>query len=366
MVKGSLGERFANAPNALNAVRLCLALGVVLWHSYKLAGDTWLPLPVERFLSDIFVDSFFAISGFLICRAWHRRPDLATYASARARRLLPGLWVCLVVTAFVIAPLASWAGGVAQPSRHGQVGYVLGNATTWVHAWGIDGGPFGVTFQGAWDGSLWSLGYESSCYIALAALGVLGLLRPRVIAAVTLSFWTLSVTVWAAGAPGLLVPRTGLMFCCGALLWVHRDRVPVSRLLAGLCMAMIGVGALTPNYRLVAAPAVAYLCVYVAVVLGRHRRLVLQNDISYGVYIYSFPLQQAFLVAGFSGSWPGFVLVSASATIPIAALSWFLVERPALRLQPRGRRSSPSLRALPAVAAHIGPEGIESDVPHGR
>jgi peptidoglycan/LPS O-acetylase OafA/YrhL len=155
------------------------------------------------------------------------------------------------------------------------------------------------------------------------------------------------------------------MFCCGALLWVHRDRVPVSRLLAGLCMAMIGVGALTPNYRLVAAPAVAYLCVYVAVVLGRHRRLVLQNDISYGVYIYSFPLQQAFLVAGFSGSWPGFVLVSVSATIPIAALSWFLVERPALRLQPRGRRSSPTLRPLPAVAAHTAPAmGLPREARH--
>jgi hypothetical protein len=48
---------------------------------------------------------FFAISGFLITSSWLGNPRLGNYFVARGLRILPGLWVCLVITAFVIAPV---------------------------------------------------------------------------------------------------------------------------------------------------------------------------------------------------------------------------------------------------------------------
>jgi peptidoglycan/LPS O-acetylase OafA/YrhL len=347
---GRLGDLFESRPNALNAIRLVLATTVIVWHSYALTGGDYLPWWAAQLLGYLPVDAFFAISGFLICRAWARNPQLPRYLMARARRILPGLWVCLLVTAFVIAPLGVWSAGQPSLSWGGRLGYVLGNASTWATALTIDGGPQGVPWPGTWNGSLWSLGHEAVCYLVVAALGVLGMLRRRLLVWLAVTFWTMSAVLVAAGVPQTVshplakMPRTGLMFVCGALLWAYRDRVVLDRRLAAAAALALAAGSLTPNYRLVAAPAVAYLMLYLAMAWGRHRRLVLENDLSYGTYVYAFPLQQAALLAGATTVWIPFTLVSLVLTLPVAAASWFLVERPSLH-RGRARASmSPQLR----------------------
>jgi len=355
---GTIGSRFGADPNALNFVRLVLALQVVVWHAYALRGGRWLPEQVEVFGAEIAVDGFFAVSGFLICRSWLRNPGLLRFAEARARRLLPGLWVCLIVTAFVIAPLATHAAGHSELSLRGQLEFVLGNATTWVSVWDIDGGPTGVSHQGAWNGSLWSLSWEVSAYAAVAILGIFALVRGRVVLWLAAVFWLWAFALVVSGSgvvntvhPLWLLPRTGLMFACGALLFLLRDRVPISRMLAVVAVGLVVGGvAATPSYRVIAAPAVAYLCLYVGIELGRFPRLVLRNDLSYGVYIYAFPIQQALLLAGFGSiGWAAFVCLSVACTLPLAAASWFAVERPAQRFRRQGYRGEPSAfdRSIP-------------------
>jgi peptidoglycan/LPS O-acetylase OafA/YrhL len=59
------------------------------------------------------------------------------------------------------------------------------------------------------------------------------------------------------------------------------------------------------------------------------------GDISYGIYIYAFPVQQA-VVASFPGASVMVVIVlSTLVTIPLAMLSWHLVEKRALNLKGR-------------------------------
>jgi peptidoglycan/LPS O-acetylase OafA/YrhL len=347
---GTVGSRFGADPNALNFVRLVLALQVIAWHAYALRGGTWLHERLELFSGDIAVDGFFAISGFLICRSWCRNPNLLRFVEARAKRLLPGLWVCLIVTAFVIAPLAMHAAGDPDVSLRGQAEFVLGNATTWVNVRGIDGGPTDVSHPGVWNGSLWSLSWEVGAYAALAIVGMFALLRGRVVLWFAAVFWLWAFALvlsgsWAvnSGHSLWLFPRTGLMFACGALLYLFRDRVPMSRSVAVVAVALVVAGVVaTPSYRLVAAPAIAYLCLYAGIELGRFRRLVLRTDVSYGVYIYAFPIQQALLIAGLGSiGWVGFAGLTVALTLPLAAASWFAVERPAQRFRRRVHRGEP-------------------------
>lgn len=335
----TLAATFDSQPNALHFVRLCLALQVLAWHAYALPGGTFLPHRLTGFLGDVSVDAFFALSGFLICRSWQRDPHLLRYVSARARRLLPGLWACLALTAFVIAPVTSWLAGQRIPDVASRWDYVVGNALTHVHQWDIGGGPSGIAHPGVWNGSLWSLGHESTCYLAVAALGVAGLVRRRVATSLALALWAAAALVQvldvaAPASTGSLVLRTSLMFACGAATWLHADRIPVTRTLEAGSVALVVAGVLLvpADYRLLAAPAVAYLCLCCALRLGRWPRLVLRQDLSYGVYVYGFPVQQALLVLGLGGlGWVGFSLVSATVVLPVAALSWVLVERPFLR-----------------------------------
>ena len=57
-----------------------------------------------------------------------------------------------------------------------------------------------------------------------------------------------------------------------------------------------------------------------------------QADYSYGIYIYAFPVQQLLAAAGVAQAGPWWLLLASLAgAVPLAALSWHLVEGPSLR-----------------------------------
>lgn len=350
----TLGGRFSTQPNALNLLRLLLASTVVVHHSIDFSGtDT--PQSVYQLLSMLPVDAFFAISGFLICRSWAHRPDSRAFLAARATRLLPGLCGAVIVTAFVLVPL------VADPGLRAQVTYVGSNIAT-LGAVGADGllVPGYELPAGSWNGPLWTLAFEGVCYLAVLALGVIGMLRVRNVAALAVTFWLCAAAVAAAGLTDALLlvhamPRLGLMFTVGALLWLLRDRIPVSHPLAIVSLAMLVAGSFTPDYRLLAAPAVAYLCLYGSLQLGRWRPLVIRNDVSYGVYVYGWPLQVLIAKAtDLNESWLLFAVVSLLVTLAFAAASWFGVERPAMRLRQRlTRRNRAPVAETPAPTGAV-------------
>ena len=111
-----------------------------------------------------------------------QRPRLRDYLLARALRILPGLYVCLIVTAFVFAPLSvAIRGGSATKLllSTAPVEYVVKNsAVAYLHL-GVGPTPQGVPEEGVWNGSLWSLVWEVMCYFAVAGIGVAGLADRR-------------------------------------------------------------------------------------------------------------------------------------------------------------------------------------------
>ena len=60
------------------------------------------------------------------------------------------------------------------------------------------------------------------------------------------------------------------------------------------------------------------------------------TDLSYGTYIYAFPMQQLLVICGLVSLNPFvFAIIATIATLPLAALSWFLIEKPAQSLKSR-------------------------------
>jgi peptidoglycan/LPS O-acetylase OafA/YrhL len=59
------------------------------------------------------------------------------------------------------------------------------------------------------------------------------------------------------------------------------------------------------------------------------------GDLSYGIYLWAWPMQQFVIVAmGKMAPFPTVLACSLASTVACAWLSWHLVERPALRLKP--------------------------------
>jgi peptidoglycan/LPS O-acetylase OafA/YrhL len=330
-----LDVAFDTRPNAFNAVRLALASSVIVWHAVLFTEDVEAAGPVWQGLDHFAVDGFFVVSGFLIVRSWERRPVAAAFIRARLGRLLPGLWVCLVVTAFVIAPLA---GGTVTLVE--QLRYVIDNAGVFVTEPSV-GAP--LTATNGWNLSLWSLFWELLCYSAVLTLGLLRALRASVLKGAALLFWAWMTVITMTGQwlhlPNevwmVAIPRLGLMFTLGSLAYLHRDRVPVSGWLAATAVGALALSIFTPNYHLFGAPALAYLVLWAGIELGRFPWLRMQTDLSYGMYLYGAPVMVALLLGDVLDHWWSLTGATVALVVPLAAASWFLVEQPVL-LRVRG------------------------------
>jgi peptidoglycan/LPS O-acetylase OafA/YrhL len=338
--RATLGQVFDPRANALNAWRLGLALAVIVWHSWVLTGHQPPPFAIHQFATQDFVDGFFAISGFLIPASWLSKPRLRDYALARSLRILPGMWVCLIITAFVIAPIGvALQGGSASRliTSGGPLKFVIRNSAVAYVQFDIAGTPTGIPVPGVWNGSLWTLQYEVLLYIAVAVLGVIGLLRRRWLFPVTfvlaLAISMLILCPLDGGTVAQRTARLAVMFAAGGLMHRFRDAIPARWSLVAASAVVVLLANLLPDYRVVGAIPLAYL-VIVSGALIQNRRLNLRTDLSYGTYIYACPIQQVLVIAGLGTLNPLLVaLISTFLTLPFAAMSWFLIEKPALKLK---------------------------------
>ena len=334
----TLGQVFNPRANALNAWRLGLALAVIVWHSWVLTGHPTPPFAIHQFATQDFVDGFFAISGFLIPASWLSKPRIRDYALARALRILPGMWVCLIVTAFVIAPIgiAIQGGSVSKLiTSGGPLRFVVRNSAVAYVQFDIAGTPTGIPVPGVWNGSLWTLQYEVLLYVVVAVLGVIGLLGRRwvfpVALALTLVWTVLTPCPFDGGTVAERLARLAAMFAAGALIHRFRDAIPARWSLVAVSAAVVLLANFLPDYRVIGAIPLAY-AVIVSGALIHNKRMNLRTDLSYGTYVYACPIQQVLVIAGLGTLNPAvFAVISTAATLPLAAMSWFLVEKPAMK-----------------------------------
>jgi peptidoglycan/LPS O-acetylase OafA/YrhL len=363
-----LAEAFSGRANSINVLRLLCAYAVIVSHSWPL-GLGRHDLGFAEFngqadLGKLGVAGFFVISGFLVTRSGGRS-SLARFAWHRALRIFPGYWVCLLLLAFVLAPLlwlrehpGEGLGALfSQPSN--PLSYVTRQWWTATTQHGIAGlltgtprdGGHGSTFNGA----LWSLRYELLCYVLVAVLAVTGVLRrwrwgALVLTAVLLFLVLRDTLVQLAGNPRPFYPTVdlplvadvhtqplvylALLFLLGACLHLFAERVPVSGRLAALCAIVLVGTLLTIGYHGLGEPALAYLLLWLAVRLpSRLHGIGRRHDLSYGLYIYGWPIQITLVSLGLTRRDHGFPLwVACSLLLATGAawLSWNLVERRAL------------------------------------
>jgi peptidoglycan/LPS O-acetylase OafA/YrhL len=137
----------------------------------------------------------------------------------------------------------------------------------------------------------------------------------------------------------VLVP----IFLSGSLIYLYREKIPDSGSLAlgATVLVLVGlvlpVGQGPPRFLQTSLDLTAVFLAYPLIWLGIHLPFTsvgANNDYSYGIYIYAFPIQQLFVMWGLNkwGYWP-YTLVTITAVIPLAVASWWLIEKHALKLK---------------------------------
>ena len=313
------------------------------------------------YLGGFAVDAFFAISGYLVTGS-RVRTGTGAFLWRRVIRLMPAYWAALLATALLIAPASARMSHIDYDWIDGAA-YVARNAVLFTVQAGIGATPSDVPYFGLWNGAVWSLPNEGCRIPLLRSPGGYATVPGRMVGRrVRDARWGSPV---AAGFGSGLILRARVLlrlwsfFAAGMLIWFLRARLPQSVALAAAASTLVA-GALAVNHvaYLTLAPApLAYVLLWVGARLPL--RIGSRNDLSYGIYVFAFPLQQYMAVTGVpkvTGQ-VGFMIMSVLATVPVACASWFLVERPCMglrRLVPSGV-SHTTAQASAATDDHAGP-----------
>jgi len=351
--------------NNFDVLRLLGASLVLVSHAFVVSGAAE-PTIGRWPLGTFGVEIFFAISGFLIAMSWLSRPNLRGFAVRRGLRILPALAVAVVASALLLGPAITTLSPSAYLTNPETPGYIADNLLSiasggFAHGIALDlPGVFQSQPDHAVNLSLWTLPIEVRAYGILALLGVVGLLRGT-FALTAVAFFALSVAPsgvvdlplvgapldFLRGADGLAAHLTA-MFFVSAAFYRYRARVPLRLDFALLALAAAVLSLGTPLERPVLLIAVPYLVLSAAYLSwGGLRRLTWPGDVSYGIYLAAFPVQQT-IVELWGGDRPG-PLTIAFIAFPVSYLlalaSWHGVEKRALglkhRLAPARRSRSP-------------------------
>lgn len=329
----TIGEAFEEKRNNFHLIRLLAALAVIYGHAYAVTaspgGDLFLQWVGFKFIGGVAVDIFFVISGFLITGSLERS-SAWRYIWARCLRIFPALFVAVTLSVVVLGPLFTNDPGYWSNPQTWK--YWWSNALMWRTEYFLPG-VFQSNPDAAVNGSLWSLPIEFRLYGVFLILSLLGLLRRNI-------YTAFAVVVLLVAL--LIIPRYPIFssyanwvnvtayFMAGALFWLRRYEVPLSPWLViaslGLCMLFHG----TDKFHLAFFVALVYLTFYIGFMKFPSWLHISRHDLSYGVYLYGWPIQQV-LVAVFPGQGALMNTLAASfIVLCLAALSWHFVEKPAM------------------------------------
>ncbi len=324
--------------NALNFLRLFFATTVLFSHCW--AFGKFGPPPLSKLLAPIgdaagnAVNGFFTISGFLIAGSWLSGRGADSYLRARVSRIWPGFAVAFIVSALIAALGAgdNWLQYLRSiPKQSWFVGIFTLDPFELERHLSFANNPYPKTV----NGPMWTIRIEFCCYMAVALAGSVGVLRRRWLVALFTTFAMCLAAYEEKYVPGAWMrwARFASFFGAGTLLYLYRQYVPKSALLALICL---GLPFATPFASLYfTLPIVGtYLIFYAAYSSPAWlKQIGARNDISYGVYLYGGPLQQLYYSYAVAGTLPMNPWICFAAVLPLSVgfgwLSWLYVEKPA-------------------------------------
>ncbi len=304
----------------LDLLRLLLASGVIVSHAWPLSLGPGTVEPLEHLtgqsLGGWAIGVFFFISGLLITASAQRKTP-THFWTARARRIVPGLGAALFVTLALAFASGSTAGVQESALWFFRALTLVSIEHRLTEAFATNPYPEVV------NGPLWSLFYEVLAYGICAAFVWVGGARnaKTVWALLTLAVAICFVKEDLPGRAATFAPLFA-SFALGMAVYVWRNRIGLRLLTIVFLIALVSIVPGALGISLVGFALVMFAM--------RGPVLMLRNDVSYGMYIYGWPIAQT-LVAILPGITPvPLAVLSLLATYPVALMSWQFVERPGL------------------------------------
>lgn len=317
---------------------------VLIGHADILMGD-FSPTLLGFLFSFLIIKSnigllfFFSISGYLVAGSWLRDQNLLRYLFRRTLRLFPALIVVVLLTVFLLGPIFTTLSLHDYLTNSESYAY-LSNAVLLYES--LLPGVFLDNPQRVVNGSLWTLSVEFMLYLCLPLFAFSKGLKNILIFVSVTAILGLLATFYSDNYWIFNVTYVSMFFMAGVstrYIWQEKH-IPL-RLSTFLFVLTIAFYGFTDTNSYLFNIWLAFSLSFFIIALGQSTKFNLPRfnyfgDLSYGVYLYAFPIQQ--IVAHF---FIGEISVLTSIvwttilTLLCAFASWHLIEKRSLALKPK-------------------------------
>jgi len=271
------------------------------------------------------VHGFFCISGYLVCRSFNASASVLSFLAKRALRIAPALIVAHMVS-----------------------------QTLWIHFDRYTTNPIPYIS----NGPVWTLSWEAACYILCAALGVIGLLQQRAFMPFLATAWLIFALYSGQRDSGTItaIAPMFMLFLGGAAIAIHEQSLDLRKAFPFAATVMVvtyipsimtwihdlggSVFIFGPKVSDIQVRDLAYFLVLpiVVITICKHTKPIkLPADVSYGVYLYGWPVSQVIIALcvrhGIAVKPLPLFAATLAVTLAAAYASWRLVEHPCLLLK---------------------------------
>lgn len=324
--------------NNLDFVRIILAISVIYGHGYFMVDNHG----GKELLNQLFpftysgslaVKIFFFISGMLVTNSLLKGSTATSFLVSRFFRIAPAFFVTIIVTAFVVGPiLTSYSLGkyFADPILFE---YIKSNPLTGV-SYKLPGLFEDNHMKYIVNGSLWTIPYEVRAYLGLLAIFmVIGCKQEKLSTAICLI--VIMIPIMDLNKYTFINIQSNdskLVISCfalGALYAINQKRIPVNiHIPAGLFLLHYFINDAVLSQTLFFFSACSF-SLWIAS-LDAIRKINPKHDISYGVYLWGFLVQQVVSSHIHSYGVAANQFASVIITIVLGYLSYILIEKPGI------------------------------------
>jgi peptidoglycan/LPS O-acetylase OafA/YrhL len=341
---GQRWEVLKGRPSGFDYMRIVLSSCVLIWHSYQVAYGTdeairfWKESLVGWFLP-IILPIFFALSGFLVAGSMYRNSNLRTFLTLRVIRIFPALVVEVALAGLILGPFLTTMRLSEYFTSPIFYKYFL-NMVGYIH-YLLPGVFEHNPERGTVNSQLWTVPFELECYVAISIVAILGMFRDIrlvfpffILATVFLVSHNIYRDIDPAPAGGVSGRLLVLCFFAGVVIYSFRNMIPLSSMMAAGSI-LLSIILIRLRYTSYITPILfAYFTTYIGLLNPKRSIIVRSGDYSYGLYLYSCPIQQT--VAVLLGIHLTFVLnlaISFPIAVVFALFSWWCIEKPFLKVR---------------------------------
>lgn len=326
---GSLEDIRIDRNNCFDALRYFFSVSLIIVHFCTLAGEDQFWIVSGNFR----VKAFFIITGFLVTYSLIRRNDVLSFYKKRIARIMPAYLLCILFC-FILGLIVTNNSFIDFLSSHQTWNYLLSNIfmLNWIEP--SLPGVFTENIFTQMNGSLWSMKFEALYYLLVPLY--IWIIKKTSINKVTIISLILLVSLYTK------IPYQ-IQCCCfflgGATILFYFNIIK-KYIKIFLCLSIIILTLLYndiyPEFlSMLFIPlevfALSMLIIGIAYNIKKLNFLSRYDNISYGLYLYHFPIAQL-IISSDTLKENIFIAFSLTflLTIIVSLLSWYYIEKPIL------------------------------------